>query len=850
MRGLTGIALAGPGPQTWLYRVWTARSSSLPCRSPRSCGTFSTSVSSSSSGSERQVQRTRLHQRRSEHSAPGAVPNGLPHSIPDSSDAVRLRPPPDYPIDDHLHLLHLAMKSHKLDAALASWSSLIDLGATSRLAPSDFAGISTFFLDLFSRRGCPNLGKMAASHPEKFGILRGMVIESGARDHWQGLHTFMLKLVEAGRPADVVTIFTKCKERMRELQGIDAKNLVSWDREARLAARLKGEGLKSLMMVNVAALTLLEALDEHTLFGMLDTQADLRPNARFDFNAIHRIFRRFKDGEALFERFQQNVDKLILALQCFHPNALVGRILMLGHSKNAAGLSKLYNDVLSASIGPRAFIRPRDLVELDVQGSAYTNIPLPPIIWWQFIKAFEWRGDVNRIATMIDRDMPERNLQPTAHFLSLAMLHMAIIAARPSVPSDVKNQARAWADEYWRRLSSAGWHTRDEAFSRRIRVLGILGWDEPRLRGEIERLYTAVKDGHLAEVGPRSRAAFVEFFLIQNKLNEAFRVITTLPPSHVGDQRNLDPAIATFIRRLALGRWSPSEKLSACGRALRLVAKNEQRLGSPILGPLLSIQLEGGLPLKRTVDTILEHTLTPQQSEHGILPWTSVLSGLLTKWTQKRMSSMVELEAGLYILRRASAMQLYGHTRTRTVAMWITFLRSAARSDLIGVEQRQEFIDSALDLFPGGKEAISTSMLFEVIHLLLARPDGSGFAEAWEQWERLISHRDVGAVLWSKMLKLLLDRGRDDFALDLVKVAWEEKKVGLEEGFWLRAEAAGLTEKLGKKGQIDQDRTAMIGRGRRARGKIEDDDEVGDIADQDLVETISEFEDEVMDRDQ
>ncbi|WWD19488.1 hypothetical protein CI109_103949 [Kwoniella shandongensis] len=821
MRGIPRSALAGPGPQTWLYRSTLFTSGTIP---PPTWVTLSrplaTSTRTNGPKSRPLKSRNTADQRR-DHAK--SVKNSTHHSkvsqlVPQDTYVIRLRPPPNYPIDDHLHLFRQALENHNLDAVITTWSSLIDLGATSRLPTTDYAHISIFLVDVLSQRGSSsNLSKMATRDHERFGILRDIVIESAARNHWQGLHAFMLQLIEIGRPADVVSMFAKCKERMREIQGKDAKDLISWNREARLAARLEGEGMKPLIMINLAALTLLDAVDEHSLFGMLDSQADLRPTARFDFTPIQRVFRRIKGGEAMYVKYRQNVDKLILALQCFHPNALIGRISMLGHSREADGLVKLYKSILDASVGPGAFIRSRDLTEIDVQGDAYRNIPLPPIIWWNFIKAFEWRNDVNRIATMIGRDMPERGLQPTAHFLAIAMFHMGIIATRRTASSESRTRARAWADEYWRRLSAADWHITDEAFSRRIRVLGMLAWDEPRLKGEIERLYTAGKDGHLGEIGPRTRAAFVEFFMIQKKINDAFKVIKDLPKAN---QSDLEMSIATMIRRLALGHWGPQEKLKACGRALRLVAENNLRLGSHILGPLLAIQLEGGLPVGRTVDTILEHTLSVQHLEHGIQPWTSVLTGLLTKWTHNHSPNFVELQAGLYILRRASTKKLYGETRTRTVAMWTTFLRVAARSESTSVEQRQEFIDTALDLFPGGRIMISNAMYFEIIHLLLTRSDGSGLAEGWSHWEHFISEREVGAILWSKMLKLLLDKKREDFALDLVKMAWERKTVGSEEGFWLRAEDAGLTTKLGIQGMIDNERTSGRGKGKRSLERV------------------------------
>ncbi|WVF73162.1 hypothetical protein IAT40_007981 [Kwoniella sp. CBS 6097] len=818
----SALAVAGPGPQTWLYRLSLAAKPPVPPSGSGFLGQSRYIHSSRSLGRVKRSQRTTPSWATPPNpkSRPSPPPqaksdtpkpdSGSPHVI---DDVILLRVPPDYPIEEHLEKLRAELDSKAFDTALSTWSHLNDLGCLYRIPEEDFELASTFVKNILVSPPYIHLGRLAISQPLKFGLFRQMAIETAARGNHAGLEMFMLKLIEVGRPKDAVDTFAVCKDRMRDIQGKDERDLTSWDREKRLAARLEGDGLKHLMMVNILALTLLEACDEHALFKMLDSKTDLRPSAYYDFTLIRRTLRKFPDGDSMYDKFRVNVDRLILALLCYHPDALVSRVTLLGSSKSSTKLPHLYERILEGSIGPNAFMQPRDLSEFR---AVYVHIPLPPIVWLAFMKVFEWRSDVDRIARMIDHDLPERGLEPNAHFLSAAMLHMTAISERSSTSSHIRAKAKQWADQYWRRLTSKGWHTEDGAFSRRIRMLGIISWREGKLRSEIRRLYDAAAAGHLGKIGPKTRAAFVEFFMMNKQLDHAFRVFKKFPYDPNREDEDLDKAFSAFIRRLSLGRWTGQEKLKMCSKALRVYTSTDHRIRTHSLGPLLSIQLEGGLPMEKTVDAILQATATPSAPQAGIQRWTKVLYGMLSKWTHHHSPTLLELLAGLCILGRAldlaKSERLYGATRLRLVGMWLSFLGPAARSDKITNEDRQHLITSALDLFPGGKEEVSVNMWMEIIHSLLSNREIDGFGEAWRRWNELLGIRPVPAVFWDKMLSLLLDNKRHEFALDVVKAAWEGGVPNRTEGFWLRAQSAGLARRLGIHAELEEEQENTVSR--------------------------------------
>ncbi|WVR07805.1 hypothetical protein IAU60_004848 [Kwoniella sp. DSM 27419] len=821
MGGIAQVSLGGPGPQTLAYRLLRSIHAVPSLQSYTSNRSVHSSTSTCDARGPRSVRRQHQSEpskapRTSGARAAGAQSGVISRPTHDTPDVILLRPPPDYPIDDHVNRLERALESVSVETALPAWMHLRDLDAVSRLSDGTMVSTARFVRDALTGPPYRHLGKLATTKPADFGLIRDMAIESSARGHTIGLYTMMLRLIEAGRPKDVVDAFTACKARMREVQGKDQKDLVSWDRHARLAARLEGDGLKDLMMVNIAALTLLDQCNEHTLFKMLDSHVDLRPTSPFNFGPINRALRKVRGGgQDVYARFRSNVEKLVLSLLCYHPNAFVSRVTMLGASRSPGKLEQLYDKVLEGSVGPDAFLRPRDLSDF---GHIYTNIPIPPIIWLSFIKVFEWRADVDRIARMIDKDLPERGLPPNAHLLSAAMLHMAIIVNRKNVPGHVRTKAREWIAEYWRRLTSKNWHLEDGPYSRRVRTLGVLSWQDHQLRGEIRRLYLAAKSGHLGRIGPKTRAAFVEFFMIEHRLQDAFKVFDTFPhdPDPAAED-DLDKAFSTFVRRLALGSWTAQEKLKYCNKALGIISAAGYHVRTHTLGPLLAIQLDGGLPMSKTVDAVLQATVRPDSPQAGLQRWTKVLFGLLSKWTHNHSPKASELDAGLLILRRASETELFGTTRGRLVSMWMSFLVPAVRSTVISTAERQEYIDSALELFPGGRAEVSIGMWMELIQRLFARPNGTGFAEGWRRWQEVLATKPIYSGWWDKMLAMLIEHKRHDFAIDMVRSAWADPSIERTEAFWLRAQAAGLTTRLGIEEELQGEQADAVARGQGRR---------------------------------
>ncbi|ODN81438.1 hypothetical protein L202_01868 [Cryptococcus amylolentus CBS 6039] len=823
-------ALAGPGPSSWLYR--------LSLRAPPSSSRAFNSSSKLFAASQRPRKPPPTPPKRQKavplqppkpHKAAKATRSSDPprpvSKYPKKLDlpianVIFLPPPPDYNIAPVLQQLLDALDGGKIDIILPVWSHLIDLDAVSRLKDAHFRQIAQTISKVLTRRTSPDLGRMAIKQPLEYGLFLNMAIEAAARHHIGGLTMFMFRAMERGRPGDVARAYDQTKAKMRLLQGKDEKDLVSWDRQKRLAARLEGPGLRTLTLANVAALTLLDQCDKEALYSMLDADINLRPQSVYNFGPIYRMFRRISKGDKLYDKFRVNLDNLLLAVQCYHPPVFVKRIDAYSHAKSYSGLYSLYDKVLESTEGKGAFIMTRDLDDFTSHMRSARDISLPPVVWLAFMRAFEWHSQPDRIAEMVDTIFPARQLRINSFFLAQAMVHMSVISSRRGLSRSIQAKARAWADEYWRRLTSNGWHMEDQVFSRRVKSLAVLIRKERRLEGEVDNLYDAAKAGHLGKIGPKTRAAFVESFMAGRNLPRALEVFSAFPhdPSSFRPnewsrnvaEHDFTEATGQFIRFLAMWKWGDNVPMTYCRYILAIIAENKVPIEPRTLGPLLSIQISSGLPIIPTVDAILSALPTRDMPTNAMVRWTEVLAGMLTKWTHVSTPNAKELEAGLYILQRASTEELYGRKRIREYDMWTRYLRPAAKTDQVDNTTRAAFIDAAMDCFPGGYSAMSTFLHFEIIHTLLMRPDRLGFGEGWKRWNSLLADRQVEPEWYDRMLRLLLLTDRT-FAPILVKSAFAASAVPADQAFWLRAEDAGLIRELGLGEELEMRRKEMAG---------------------------------------
>lgn len=276
------------------------------------------------------------------------------------------------------------LDAQELDQTLRVWNDfLVATDVFRDLRPETYEKISKFVVDTVSRRNGLDIGRWAAHDPERLETLLHMAVEAAVHDSWRGFNALQLELIGAGRPHDVVSAYGRFKDRLFAHQGKDPKGLVSWYREERLASRLTGDGLIPLMLGYVAAQTMLGHFDHTVLISLMDSAFDGRlvQRDRLDLSALkYQIRSPANQGasDIVWRQFLANIDKVTLAIQCYHSKALVTRIRALARQGDVAKVNWLYESLMKGSVGPDRYIIPIDSAN---RSANYNFVPLGMDVW-------------------------------------------------------------------------------------------------------------------------------------------------------------------------------------------------------------------------------------------------------------------------------------------------------------------------------------------------------------------------------------------------------------------------------------------------------------------------------------
>lgn len=391
---LTQIAqLGGPGPVTLAFRQMA--------RLPSSIATVSAVRTAHRASAPTRLAPAKPKRSPTKSKKPKAASRPLtakdPTTQPPSETVIAALPPSSLSNkkakeDDLIRYLD----ARELEQSLRIWNDfLVATDVFRDLQPETYAKISKFIVETASRRNGLNIGRWAAHDPERLETLLHMAVEASVHDNWRGFNALQLELIGAGRPHDVVSAYGQFKDSLFAHQGKDPKGLVSWYREERLASRLTGDGLIPLMLGYVAAQTMLGQFDHTVLISLMDSAFDGRlvQRDRLDLSALkYQIRSPANQGasEIVWRQFLANIDKVTLAIQCYHSKALVTRIRALARHGDVAKVNWLYESLMKASVGPDRFIIPVDSAN---RTANYNFVPLGMDVW----------GKLNDAGTADDR---------------------------------------------------------------------------------------------------------------------------------------------------------------------------------------------------------------------------------------------------------------------------------------------------------------------------------------------------------------------------------------------------------------------------------------------------------------
>ncbi|KAK4684422.1 hypothetical protein P7C73_g5757, partial [Tremellales sp. Uapishka_1] len=743
-------ALAGPGPRTLAFRLATCRTL---CATP-----------SMRCASTRPSQRSLR--------ARGAPVIQKNRSIPASVNVIHVPAPSALQTPAKaLNLLQEALGAFDGTKLVKAWSQLLDLRKTRDLNDAFYARISELVVRLILFQQW-QIGKLAIDRPEVFGLLRDMSIEAASRDHYKGLHSFLLTLIRLGRPGLVDSAFQNYKERIRDVQGRDARDLHSLDRSKRLGARITGDGIRPLTLLQITALTMLDKFDGPAILSIADTQADFRQSAYLYTDDIRKALGDDVRGVKVFDYVSKNIETYKLALECYHPVALENRIAFYTEAGNIGKVENYYDRLMELSIGPRKIIRATDLKLLsnhrDAEFVIYREIPFTVELWIRFLISFRFAADVDRIVRMLAVDMPARGLVLDGPMLSHAMVALTgIYTSSNSSPTAVRMKAKHEAERLWSRIIGEGMHNEDHALGGRIHMLGQLQHQQA-----VYNMYDAHLLNHYGEIGYRTQCAFITFFITDGQLDKAIQVIERAIERDGGEGAGTK-LFEAFIKTIISSRESIQQKRYGVLKVLAMKPK-DVKLNSLTLGYLLAYFTMTGLPVDKAIDLILDNLYDGQPS-CGVKRWQNMLEAFLTRRFHAYHPSEAELFTSLKLLKEFTMRQVDGISHTKVSMIWGLFLQNAAGSEAdIDPSVRRRMIEAALDLFPIQhtlENVMPVGLYLNIINRSLQRAGGAGVPEALVWWEEAKEKDDFHGTLRTLIVRGLVKHGRSARAKLVVEEA-------------------------------------------------------------------------------
>jgi len=672
-----------------------------------------------------------------------------------------------------------------------------------------------------------NLRVTASKEPEIFGWISTMAITAAAMDKWDGLYYLMLATIASGRPGDTIKMHERYKDTLRIVQGRSRADLTSWDRIARLASRVQGEGLTPLGAINIAAHTLLDSFQSHVMLDMLDSQFDADFISHSVQNDIYDILSRAsksgasKGDTSTYQKYKKNVRHIQFAVLCYHPNAFIERVKGYARTQDWTSLGEIWEKLLKASKGENAFVRARDLREYGSQRIEYQEIPISPEIWRElsqdfrdqqltvlvaFIYAFRRQGSALEISQIINLYLPERNLDPSPKILGVAMKNLLLISeSTPGISPETRQLARDEAVRIWESAQKRGIAETDEMLEARFRSL-----DLTKQHRELARMAQRLQNRQMP-LGTMTARALLTQYLKSGDLNAAENLLIK-GPDRGGDHNSLHLAYSrgydykTFLKHLlASPRWDIEAKLKSIARVKILFSQSVKPFESwgtkgLILCSILDKAKTYNDPTKfaNYVNLAKRQIFEDIKAEKifSYKPFSDLMTAILTRYDARYKPDDLDFSISAEILEQAVEYK-NDLTYRRAQSFWALYFRCAAESVLDNFIMRK-YIDRGMRSLEMVIGTVPLKMRYNIIQALLTRKDGKGGSEAVRRWDELKKHYpNVRPKWWIEVVYSCLRADRRDVAELIVHDAWVKQEVPINDEFWVMVRDNGLYIKAG-----------------------------------------------------
>ena len=215
-------------------------------------------------------------------------------------------------------------------------------------------------------RCAQDLGAVYREAPNDYGILRDRAIDAALHDSTRGLWHLMWRMIDAGYPFEVSSLYDLYVDRLYALHGKSKGDLQVWDRSTRLGARIRADGLPPLQRVHIAALAIRDVSDSATWRDLVRIRSSHHgPATReiYDRN-IKLHLASLPDPDRLSEAYETSIKHFENACDAHHTLALMRRID--DHVKRCEwqDLERFYQWIITNCSGPDRLLTPINWVRV------------------------------------------------------------------------------------------------------------------------------------------------------------------------------------------------------------------------------------------------------------------------------------------------------------------------------------------------------------------------------------------------------------------------------------------------------------------------------------------------------
>jgi len=299
-------------------------------------------------------------------------------------------------------------------------------------------------------------------------------------------------------------------------------------------------------------------------------------------------------------------------------------------------------------------------------------------------------GDLDGLKNMLEKEIPLRNLKPSALVYRAFLVSFAYIVKKQETSAAIRKQAIEAAEELWGEINRSGIPINDDLLSARIESLSMY---DPV---SVPALYQIISSGKFPQAGVKTITCLVNYFMRQGQAEQAFEIL----------RAGLDgtgicyPNQQTFtgVFKLAgLSQYRGPRSRQLVLEALQLKPPKIP-LDPASVGLVLAHMLSWGYKADEVVERFRQ-SIVQSERFNTIDCWEVAITSMLTRFQDRHETTEQEFFVAIRILGLTRSEPPINVTHYTGQLLWSKIFRRLIASSL-SQQTRAELLDLCVDSFP------------------------------------------------------------------------------------------------------------------------------------------------------